>query len=57
MRWKRKAPEPLIGSRRTITIFAFYPILLEGEYRWMEYVSINQMREIGSWTNVSWADW
>lgn len=44
MRWKKK-------YERVIKRFAFFPIIICGEYRWLETVYIRQIRRAG-WVNV-----
>lgn len=41
MRWSHE-PKPEIGQKRTITKFAWFPIRLGNETRWLEKVHIHQ---------------
>ena len=53
MRWK--TPKP--GDTRVVKRFAFFPICINGEVRWLEMVSIRQRFWIGSVTgNHYWDD-
>lgn len=45
MRWvhkKKVKPEPRHNEIRVISKFLFFPMCIEGEYRWLERVNIEQ---------------
>ena len=44
MRWKQ---EPTLGDKRVIKKFLLWPLVLKGEYRWLERAVIEQ-----EWNNV-----
>jgi hypothetical protein len=48
MRWKRKEP-PRWGDYREHTKFAFLPITLNHETRWLEKVTLHQTAERSGW--------
>jgi len=46
MRWNSKEKgRPQIGEKRTIQKFLWWPICLDGEWRWLERASIEQEYE------------
>ena len=49
MRWLGN----LCGDERTVKKFALFPIEANGEWRWMEFVTIHQTWRGGWWHN----DW
>lgn len=49
---KPKKKKPEIGDTRIIRRFAWFPVLLEREIRWLEQVTIEQMYGI-----FGWSDW
>ena len=43
MRWKSKRKvKPKEGDKRIIRTFLFFPLKLEGEWRWLEMATIEQ---------------
>lgn len=43
MRWRTKDyNQPRLGTERVITKFLWFPLKLEGEYRWLERAKIVQ---------------
>lgn len=70
MRWKI-VPEPKVGDRRIVSYFAWLPVGIGGEVRWLERVTIEQIyrREVriddqgygyvfecGGWVNLDFMD-
>jgi hypothetical protein len=54
MRWhlKPSPPDPRPGDKRTITKFAWLPIWINLEIRWLEWVAIEQRYSIWpGWEN------
>jgi len=47
MKFKLKQ-QPVVGDTRTISKFAFLPIRIENEIRWLERVKIKQQYVLGS---------
>lgn len=65
MRWKKKFKEyPKDGDVRIITKFLLFPRYVDGEYRWLEVVKIEQFyhgydyeRDVGGfWVDKCWAE-
>ena len=60
MRWNTKIPQ--IGDKRTLTRFAFLPIRINEENRWLEMVTIRQryherdFYDKSGWYNVMFID-
>jgi len=50
MRWKPK-PGPKYGAKRTKTFFALLPVqsFLTKEWRWLERVTVEEIRGLISW--------
>lgn len=63
MRWLKKATYET-GCLRTITKFAFLPICINNEVRWLETVKITQLYEwqtingykFHAWRNINFGD-
>jgi hypothetical protein len=57
MRWNKK-PTPEIGSERTISIFLWLPIMIEGETRWLEFAKIRQVYSTYTfgWSNMEFIE-
>lgn len=55
MRWTRKPKNKYRnGDRRTITEFALFPIEINKEVRWLEFVSITQKYNLNFYSNTGW---
>jgi len=59
MRWNTK-PYPKHRDIRIVSKFALFPIWIDGEYRWLERVSIQQRYfsdwDISEWDNIKFID-
>lgn len=67
MRWLKDPLKPRHGERRSRRGFLFWPRCFDGEYRWLEFVTIVQevrridnfgemRRTVHVWHTVGWAD-
>lgn len=52
MRWKSKEPAHW-GDYREITKFAWFPITLNSETRWLEKVTLHQTYERAGWLSLT----
>ena len=52
MRWKR----PNEGSMRRIKAFLWWPRMINGETRWLEWATIDQRYDSGPYGS-GWSDW
>jgi hypothetical protein len=43
---------PSYGDRKTVTKFALFPIKIENEMRWLEYVTMVLEFRISEWTPI-----
>ena len=62
MKWNG-VDRPLLGQTRTIVQFAWFPITILGETRWLQSVGINQILMMGvsacdesEWVNTNFID-
>jgi len=51
MRWKQKKIHKKVINR---TFFAFFPITVDGETRWLETVTIKGYWWLGKYSNIWW---
>lgn len=69
MRWQKKPikikTRPDVGSERVVSRFLFFPLCLNGEYRWLEFAQVlqvwaedyyNHPYPIFKWCAVSWVE-
>lgn len=55
MRYYFKKHRPTIGDERVKIKFAWFPIKIDDEIRWLEYVTIRQ-RYVGIWGGSIWVN-
>lgn len=52
MRWEY--PQP--NDKRIVKKFLFLPMVIRGEGRWFEFVTIEQKYSVGEWVDVKFID-
>ena len=64
MRWKEPEHKTTTGARRDVSEFLFFPKCINGEWRWLEWATIEQVFIRGAmdpyrhyaWLNERWID-